>query len=151
MRGLAIALGCAGSGETDAAKGAASGPTNDPAVRKTIESADSAFTVAFKNGDAAAAASFYAEDAISRPPNSEAMSGKAAIEKGFGEMFKSVGKVVDFSAVSKDLDIYADHAVEVGEYSMSVPARRCERGNERSRWIHQLLEETERRLVEDLP
>ena len=116
---LAFAIGCSTNAGSDASKAAASGSTNDPAVRKTIESADSAFSVAFKNLDAAGAASFYAEDAVSRPPNAEAMSGRAAIEKGYGEFFKTLGKVVDFTASAKDVDIYADHVVEFGEYSMS--------------------------------
>ena len=117
---LAFAVGCAENSGSDSSKAAATaGPTNDPAVRKTIDSADSAFSVAFKNLDAAGAASFYADDAVSRSPNAEAATGKAAIEKGYADAFKMFGKVIDFTAQAKDLDTYADHAVEVGEYSFS--------------------------------
>lgn len=116
---LAFVAACAANSGSDTSKTAAAGPTNDPAVRKAIESADSAFSVAFKNLDAAGAASFYAEDAVSRPPNAEPMVGKAAIEKGYGDVFKSLGKVLDFTASAKDVDTYADHVVEIGEYKMS--------------------------------
>ena len=115
---LAFAFGCAAKPSSDAST-TASGPTNDPTVRKAIESADSGFSVAFKNADAAAAAGYYSDDAVSRPPNAEPLTGRDAIVKGYGDLFKSLGKVIDFSATAKDIDTYADHAVEVGEYSMS--------------------------------
>jgi len=121
---LAMAAACAGSGgnASDTGKGAtavAGGPTNDPAVRKTIDAADSAFSVAFKNADAAAAAAFYEQDAMSMPPNAEPLSGRSAIEKGFADTFKGMGKITDFVGQAKDVDIYGDHAVEVGTYSLT--------------------------------
>ena len=112
---LAMVFGCAVN------NGSAAGPTNDPAVRKAIESADSGFAVAFKNADAAAAAGYYSDDAASRPPNAEPLIGKAGIAKGYGDLFKSLGTVVDVSATAKDVDIYADHAVEVGSTKKRRP------------------------------
>jgi len=112
---LAMVFGCAVN------NGSAAGPTNDPAVRKAIESADSGFAVAFKNADAAAAAGYYSDDAASRPPNAEPLIGKAGIAKGYGDLFKSLGTVVDVSATAKDVDIYADHAVEVGSMKKRRP------------------------------
>jgi len=115
----AACTGGAGSAG-DVSKGAATaGPVNDPAVRAAIDSADKAFTTAFKTGDAATAASFYEQDATSMPPNMDAESGRAAIEKGFANTFKELGKLNDFSVTTKDLDIYPDHAIEIGTYEMS--------------------------------
>jgi uncharacterized protein (TIGR02246 family) len=117
-----IVAACAGGGSSggDASKGAAAaGPVNDPAVHAAIDSADQQFVVAFKAGNATTAASFYEQDAVSAPPNEDPASGRAAIEKSLGETFKAVGKVNDFTLKTKDLDIYPDHAVEVGTYEMS--------------------------------
>ena len=118
---LAVTAGCKGMGSAaDSTKSAGtSAPVDEGAVRKAIASADSQFVVAFNKGDAATAASFYTDDAVSRPPNQEPESGKAAIEQGFGGMFKSVGKVTDFKIDQKDLDVFADRAVETGSYSFS--------------------------------
>jgi uncharacterized protein (TIGR02246 family) len=120
---LLIAAACSGNNgaTTDTTKGAtqAGALANDAAVRQTIDSADKAFVTAIKNGDAAAAASFYEENATSAPPNMEPETGRAAIEKVFVDMFKMTGKVTDFSAQSKDVDAYGDHAIEIGSYAMT--------------------------------
>ena len=119
---FAAAAGCKGPGAAagDSAKPAAAGaPVDEAAVRKTVAAADSEYAVAFNAGDATKAASFYTDDAVSRPPNSEPQSGKAAIEQGLAGAFKGMGKVSDFKIDQKDLDVFADHAVEIGSYSFS--------------------------------
>ena len=103
---------------TKAPPGAAT-PANDAQVRAMIDSADRKFETAFKAGDAATAASFYEENATSMPPNMEPETGRAAIEKGYADLFKSVGKVGDFTAQVKDVDVYGDHAIEIGSYAMT--------------------------------
>jgi uncharacterized protein (TIGR02246 family) len=115
-----VATGCKGAGgAADSTKAAASAPVDEAAVRKAIAAADSGFAVAFNKGDAAGAASYYTDDAVSRPPNMEPESGRAAIEQGNAGLFKAIGKVNDFKIELKDLDIFADHAVEIGSYSFS--------------------------------
>jgi uncharacterized protein (TIGR02246 family) len=118
---LVIAASCADkSASGDGTKAAQQGgPTNDPATRQAIDSMDQKFSAAFKSGDATTAASFYEDNATSMPPNMEAETGKAAIEKGYTELFKSIGKVSDFTAQAKDVDIYGDHAIEIGSYAMT--------------------------------
>ncbi|HWJ12792.1 MAG TPA: SgcJ/EcaC family oxidoreductase [Gemmatimonadaceae bacterium] len=119
---LVVTAGCKAPGAAagDSAKpAAASAPVDEAAVRKAVAAADSEFAVAFNAGDAAKAASFYTDDAVSRPPNAEPQSGKAAIEQGLGGMFKGLGKVNDFKLEQKDLDVFADHAIEIGSYSFS--------------------------------
>lgn len=120
---LVAATACTGgSGSTaDTTKPApgAAAPANDAATRAMIDSADQKFSTAFKAADAATAASFYEDNATSMPPNMEPETGRAAIEKGYAELFKSVGKINDFSATVRDVDAYADHAIEIGSYEMS--------------------------------
>ena len=117
---LFATTGCKAAGTAaDSTKSAPSAAIDEAAVRKAVAAADSQFSVAFGTGDAKTAASFYTDDAVSRPPNSEPESGKAAIEQGFTGMFKQVGKVSDFKLELKDLDIFADHAVEIGSYSFN--------------------------------
>jgi uncharacterized protein (TIGR02246 family) len=126
MSALAVSLAvaaCSGSAgsatDTTKAPPGAATPANDAAVHAMIDSADRKFEAAFKAGDAAAAASFYEDNATSMPPNMEPESGRAAIEKGYADLFKTVGKVTDFTAQVKDVDVYADHAIEIGSYAMT--------------------------------
>jgi uncharacterized protein (TIGR02246 family) len=116
---LVVVSACKGPGMgADSVKvGSASPPADEAAIRKSIATEDSAFAVAFNNGDANTAASFYSDDAVSRAPNQEPASGKAAITQGYTGLFKTVGKVSDFKIEQKDLDVFADHAVEIGAYS----------------------------------
>lgn len=109
---------CKPAGTTaDSSTSAATAPADEGAVRKSIAAADSEYAVAFNKGDAATAASFYTDDAVSRPPNSEPASGKAAIQQGLTDAFKMLGTVSDFKIEQKDLDVFADHAIEIGSYS----------------------------------
>jgi uncharacterized protein (TIGR02246 family) len=127
IAGLSVmlaAIACAGGrgAAADASKGAAaaSGPVNDPMVRAALDSMNRLYMAAFKAADAATAASFYERDAMSMAPNSEASVGRAGIEKGLAEAFKGMGKINDFTTETKDVDIYPDHAIEVGTYEMSI-------------------------------
>ena len=119
---LLVAAACSGNagtaGDTTKAPPGA-GSSNDAAIRAIIDSADRKFETAVKAGDAATAASFYEESATSMPPNMEPETGRAAIEKGYADLFKTLGKVSEFSAQSKDVDAYGDHAIEIGSYSMT--------------------------------
>jgi uncharacterized protein (TIGR02246 family) len=117
---LLVAAACSGNtgSATDTTKAPAT-PANDAAIRAVIDSAGRKFETAFKAGDAATAASLYEESATSMPPNMEPETGRAAIEKGYADLFKNIGKVSDFSAQVKDVDTYGDHAIEIGSYSMT--------------------------------
>jgi uncharacterized protein (TIGR02246 family) len=120
---LVVAAACsANKGATaDTTKGAvqAGAPANDAAVRQAVDSADKAFVTAIKNGDAAAAASLYEENATSMPPNMEAESGRSTIEKGYAGLIQTLGKLSEFTLQLKDLDAYGDHAIEIGSYDMT--------------------------------
>ena len=56
------------------------------AIRAVIDS----FTTAVKNGNFAAAASYYSEDGVIMPPNAPAVEGRAGIQNNF-EMLGRVG------------------------------------------------------------
>jgi len=120
---LLVAAACSGNtgSATDTTKApmAAGALANDPAMRQAFDSLDKQFETAFKNGDAATAASFYEQDATSMPPNMEREEGRPAIEKGFADLFKSIGKVSDFTTEIKDVDGYGDRAIEIGTYAMT--------------------------------
>ena len=118
-----IASACSGSAGSanDTAKTVTptGAPANDAAVRAAIDSVDRKFEVAFKSGDAAAVAADYEENATSMPPNMEPETGRAAIQKGYADLFKQIGKVNDFTANAKDVDAFGDHIIEIGSYQMS--------------------------------
>jgi uncharacterized protein (TIGR02246 family) len=120
---LVVASACSGTAgsanDTSKTVTPAGAPANDAATRAAIDSADQKFSAAFKAGDAATAASFYEDNATSMAPNMEAATGRAAIEKGYADNFKQIGKVNDFSGKATDVDIYPDHVIEVGTYDMS--------------------------------
>jgi len=123
LSALIIAAACAdgagSAGDTSKMAAHAGGPTNDPAVRAEIESANRKFEAAFKSGDVATTSSFYEDTAVSFHAHLEPMHGRAAIENGFGEFLKMVGTINDFSVETQDLDIYADHVIEIGTFSIS--------------------------------
>jgi uncharacterized protein (TIGR02246 family) len=112
--------GSAGSGnDTSKTVTPAGAPANDAAVRAAIDSAGRRIEAAFKAGDAVAAAADYEENAMSMPPNMEPETGRAAIQQGYADLFKQVGKMNDFTAKTKDFDAFGDHVVEIGSYDMS--------------------------------
>lgn len=120
---LCVASACSGTAgsanDTSKAVTSAGAPANEAAVRAAIDSADRRFETAFKAGDAAAAAADYEENATSMPPNMEPETGRAAIQKGYADLFKQVGKVNEFTAHVKDVDAFGDHVIEIGSYDMS--------------------------------
>src|SRR5262245_9790525 len=76
---------------------AATSPASDSASRAAIAALNSQFPTAFKSRNAAGTAAFYEENAISMGPNAEPASGRQAIEKAYSEVFKTFGKINDFS------------------------------------------------------
>ncbi len=87
-------------------------------VRQGVDQANAAFTEAFNQGDAAAVAALYTEDALVLPPNAEMVEGPDAIE-AFWRGVMQTG-VEDVSLKTLSLHAAGRVAVEVGTYSLSI-------------------------------
>ena len=60
-------------------------------AKKAMEERNIGWVGAYKRGDAAGVAAFYAEDAILMPPNQPILRGKKAIQEFFQGMIDQVG------------------------------------------------------------
>ena len=67
-------------------------------AKKGIEAGNKAFSAAIAAGNAAGVAALYTDDAVAMPPNSEAVTGRPAIEKAFQGMIASGIKEVILTA-----------------------------------------------------
>ena len=90
------------------------------AVRKTIEEFNAASTDAMLNGTIEKAAAFYAEDAISMPPNESPVKGKQAITEWMTAMSKSGVKITAVKFTTDNVDAGGKIAYETGSYEMSM-------------------------------
>jgi ketosteroid isomerase-like protein len=85
-------------------------------LRTAIEAGNKAFAAAFAQGKAAEIAALYTADAQAFPPNSEVVSGRAAIQKLWQGAIDSGVKEVALSVT--EVEGYGDTAHEVGTYLM---------------------------------
>lgn len=94
-------------------------PTNTAEVRQAIEAANAQLVEAFNQGDAAAAAAFYTEDAIFMPPNSEPARGRQAIqEKTAADM--AALHLSDLALTTSEVDVHGDTAIETGSFTIKL-------------------------------
>jgi uncharacterized protein (TIGR02246 family) len=94
-------------------------------VRATVDAAIAnidqgrlAFEAALRSGDAAAAASIYADDATLLAPAADVVHGRPAIER-FWRTGVETG-IEDVSLARLDLQLRGDVAYEVGEYALHL-------------------------------
>ena len=87
-------------------------------VRKAIEESNLKFGEAARQGDAAALAALYTEDATLLPPNSEMIKGREGIEAVWSAVIQMGAKDVVLTTV----DVYGsgDLAYEVGNYVLTI-------------------------------
>jgi len=97
----------------------AGAPSNDAAVSKAIEAADSGQGVALLKGDTARAAAYYVADAIVMTPNDKIAKGHDAIMTAIGNFF-AAGKITAFTTHREDLLITGDYAIETLTYQMTI-------------------------------
>jgi ketosteroid isomerase-like protein len=83
-------------------------------LREEINAANRRFMALFASDDIAGVAERYTEDAQLLVPHAEAIRGRAAIEAVFNSR-RGQGHTLNFD--SKELEGYADTAVEIGEYT----------------------------------
>jgi uncharacterized protein (TIGR02246 family) len=72
---------------------------------------------AYHSGDAASIAALYTEDAVLMPPNSEALTGRDAIQ-GLWTAALADGHQGDLS--TKDVIVAGDYAIETGAYKIDM-------------------------------
>jgi len=87
-------------------------------VHKAIEESNLKFGEAARQGDAAALAALYTEDATLLPPNSEMIKGREGIEAVWSAVIQMGAK----DAVLTTVDVYGsgDLAYEVGNYVLTI-------------------------------
>jgi ketosteroid isomerase-like protein len=96
---------------------AAPAPAAAQEPRAAIEEANAAFSALLAKGDAAGLAAMYAADAQAFPPNSDVVTGTAAIQKLWQGVLDAGIKAAKLTTV--DVTAAGDLAAETGTYEMS--------------------------------
>ena len=104
----------------------AAGTEEDPAtVRAAIEETNARFTEAFNQGDTAATAALYTEDAIVLPPGQGMVRGQPAIQE-FNALDIETNALNGLVLTTSDVQVGGNLAVEVGTYSIQAGAMQDE-------------------------
>jgi len=90
-----------------------------------IEATNAQFMEAFSQGDAAGVAACYTEDAQLMPPNSEIVSGRAALQEGFQEL---IDGGYELQLETTEVEGHGDTAHEIGTYTMAVDGETVDEG-----------------------
>jgi uncharacterized protein (TIGR02246 family) len=93
-------------------------PAVAQSARQEIEDTLSKFAAAFNKGDAAAVATFYADDAALLPPGEARVDGRAAIEAYWKRTIDAGAKNLTLRVV--EVGWRRDQAYEVGQLSIDV-------------------------------
>lgn len=102
-------------------------PTFDIAgAKKLIDSANAAFVALFAKGDSVGLAAMYTSDGKTMPPNMPAVSGRAAIQNGFGGLFSTMGPS-DLKITTTDVWGDEKMLVEEGTFVMSQKDKEIDR------------------------
>lgn len=90
------------------------------ALRKTIDEFDAASVDAMMSGNMETLMSYYADDAMSMPPNMGTLKGKAAIESWMNDMAQSGMKMTSVEFGTTELDASGTIAYLLGTYDMAM-------------------------------
>jgi uncharacterized protein (TIGR02246 family) len=85
-----------------------------------IRAADAAWSKAAGAKDAAATASFYADNAVLMAPGGPASNGKDAILKGFTAMMADKNFALSFAPAKIEVAKSSDLAYDLGDFSLTV-------------------------------
>ena len=85
-------------------------------MKAKIEAGNKAWSRLPLKGDAAAAASYYDENAVMLPSNMPMVKGRAAIEKSMTGWMQSGMKMKEFTSTTISVEGAGDFAVELGRY-----------------------------------
>lgn len=102
-------------------------------VQKAIEEANQKFGEAFRQGDAAALANLYTEDATLLPPNSEMLKGKQGVET----FWKGAIQMGVKDAVLTTVEVLGrgDLVCEIGKYSLTIQPEGQEAVEDKGKYI----------------
>lgn len=98
---------------------AACGPSGHEADEAAIREANKKWLEAIVAKDAATIGALYAEDGQLMPPNAPKMSGREAIQKGWGDMMGAPGMSLVFETEKFTFAKSGDLAVDVGTYTFT--------------------------------
>jgi ketosteroid isomerase-like protein len=115
--GLVVVAAALVVGARPVVAGQRSGGSN-ASVRAAIEAGNKKFIDGAAKRDAALIASTYTEDAEAYPPNSDAVKGRAALQKLWQSVLDSGIAAVELS--TSEVDSAGDLAYEVGTYVMKT-------------------------------
>ncbi len=87
-------------------------------VRKTIEAGNLKFTEGIRQGDSAALAASYTEDAIIMPPDADMIQGQRGIEEFWNGVIQMGAK--DAVLTTVDLNGSGDFVYEIGKYNFTI-------------------------------
>jgi uncharacterized protein (TIGR02246 family) len=90
-------------------------------LRTAIEKQNAKFTAAYNRADAAGVAALYTENAVTQPPNSEAVRGREDIQRFMQDGFAVGLKDLDLTTVS--VEGSGDTAYEIGTYTIKNAPR----------------------------
>ncbi|MFQ5710050.1 MAG: YybH family protein [bacterium] len=102
-------------------------------VRQAIESNNAKFVDAFNQGDAAAVAALYTQDATLMPPNSEMIRGKEGVQDFWNQLIQSGVKDVALTTVT----VQGGHSLvyEIGTYSLKIQAQGQTAGEDSGKYV----------------
>jgi uncharacterized protein (TIGR02246 family) len=87
-------------------------------VRKAIEETNAKWAEAFNQGDAAAVAALYTDNAVLMPPNNEMIQGREGIQQ-FWNGAMQMG-MTDVTLTTVDLEGSGNLAYEIAKYSLTI-------------------------------
>lgn len=90
----------------------------DDTLTKRLDRANAGIGAAWRAGDAAALKAHYAADAVLMPEHSAARRGDDEIGDYYAALFNAL-KVEGYRRTSHDIVVYADHAVQTGNYELA--------------------------------
>ena len=94
-------------------------PKRDAAADVTaIKAQLDQYTAAFNSNDAAAAAAYFADEAIMMGPNQAAVEGKQAIQAAYDSLFKESAAKGAFTSI--EVQVVGDWAYQRGNYAQTV-------------------------------
>jgi len=115
--GLIVVAAALVAGARPVVAGQRSGGAN-AAVRAAIEASNKKFIDGAAKRDAALIASTYTDDAEAYPPNSDAVKGRAALQKLWQSVLDS--GIAAFELSTTEVESAGDLAYEVGTYAMKT-------------------------------